>query len=264
MTSTPIGWDPGPANQFAVRLGPLDLLTEPTHEAPRPHIYLDDTGALNDWWASAQDGASTYAHSSGDGQTAGLARFDARRMTLPLSVVAESVGFWSLVNVFGLIGRLRRETLYIADRDSGVARETDVRVTQMLTSRVSPSAGLVTLSLVADDPLLYNQGHIDLPNGSTGLPNCGDRNAYPQIELTGPIASLTIKHPGGTFSFAVPSGAHRIDCRNGTIWGPNGRQVHGAHSGAWPVVPAGGAEWVIGGSMSSAGTIKVRRWEAWS
>lgn len=220
--------------------------------------------SIRGWDDSADDATNLYPHTSGDGQSSGLLRSGARQILLQGLVKSKhGFGFGSVSDVSTLMKRTRRSTLYISEID-GLAREADVRVDWQATRLSDPILAAFTLSLVADDPLLYNQGHIDLPNGSTGLPNCGDRNAYPQIELTGPIASLTIKHPGGTFSFAVPSGAHRIDCRNGTIWGPNGRQVHGSHSGAWPVVPAGGAEWVIGGSMSSAGTIKVRRWEAWS
>lgn len=219
--------------------------------------------SVRGWDDSAPDATNVFPHQSGDGQVAGLSRLGSRQIVLQGLMEADhSFGHGSPSDVSVLLKRLKRTTLYIAEL-TGLIRETDVRIDWQIT-RVTgaPHLAHFTASLIADDPLLYVSGHIDVPAGSTALPNCGDRHAYPIIELTGPIRPLTIQHPGGNFSFDMLTGPHIIDCRNGQILGPDGMQVHGRHTGAWPVVPANGGEWRIGGL--SAGTIKVRRWEAWS
>lgn len=252
---------------YSVRLGEVEFSTSGTDVDTVTGAVLS-LHSMRGWDDSAEDTTSTHPHHSGDGQVPGMSQYASRQIVLQGLVIAPyAYGSGSPSDIATLMKRLRRSTLYVSELD-GLAREVDVRPDwQMTRLRGAPRKAVYTLSLIADDPLLYNQGSVVLPAGSTALPNCGDKLAQPIIDFSGP-GTLTIEHPGGTLSVTTTDSRRRtIDCRRGVILDPpfadgrpGNRWLHpiDAVNGPWPGVLPGGSTW------TTSHEVTVRRWEAWS
>ena len=230
---------------------------------PTPGSWVVGLDGMEGWDEPAVDASSTFDHPSGDGQIPGLPRLAARRISLSCALDASSVhGPGSLMDAMDAISAQRLVPFRVNEGLRGVSREADVRLVQAQMSRLAPTVGVLTVSLVADDPIRWTSEARTLGNGTTSILNRGSVVAWPLIDLVGPHSALTITHPGGTFTFAaLSSGQSRtVDCRNGVVWSGGVRTSAGA--GPWPRVPAGGGSWTVAGL--GAGTAMLRRFEAWS
>ena len=218
---------------------------------------------LEGWDEPATDESSTSDHPSGDGLVAGLPRLGARRISLSCTLYASSIhGLGSLADAMDAMSVQRRTVFRVAEGLRGVSREVDVRLVQAQMTRRSPTVGVLTLSLAADDPVRWSSEVLPLTNGTLRLRNRGSVTAWPLIDLVGPHSALTITHPGGTFTLpAISSGQSRlVDCRSGAVYA-GGVRVSGG-SGSWPRVPAGSGSWTIDDLKSESALL--RRGEAWS
>lgn len=247
-------------HDYEVRLGNIPIRTDmaPAHLSG---WVFSLTGRI-EGWDEIGTATATTPHSSGDGQIRGLRRTPPRTLVLPLDLESDRHhGPGSLGEAFSRLSRTHQTTLYISE--AGLHREIDVvledgaRITEH-----NPNFAVVTLPLTADDPLRHRSGHVDLPAGTTLLPNGGDMQAWPIIEASG-VVTFTVTHPGGTLNATMPSGPHEIHTRTGRMYNRStGVQVHGQMSGPMPYVLPGGSQWDVGGIVT--GLIRVRRWEAWS
>ena len=261
LTSSP-GWTPRrDLAPLRVRLGDLELHTV---DQRKPGHGSWDMG-IEDWsgWEeSAPDDSSTTPHRSGDGQVPGVPRLSPRPITLRGHIEAsESWGSGSLTEALNALARIRWGTLRVEER-GGFAREADVRVTMLQTTRDGLDRAAYTLTLVADDPLRHSSGDLLLGAGATTIPNRGNVQAWPRIYASGPL-TMSIDAPGGRFRLSIPAGAHVVDTRDGVVWSSDGQRVHGAASGPWPYVLPGGSRWTVN-DLSATGKIRIDRHEAWS
>lgn len=250
------------ANLQAVALGDFVISATPVTPEPgaAPALVLTD---LKGWDNAAPIETETYKSRTGHGQEAGLRQLGAHSYTVQVAVLACPESTFSAADMVDDLKRLSRTTLRTI---GATAREADVRVTQKLASRVSDLSYLVTLTLTADDPLRYNSGFVDLPAGTSLLPNSGDAQAFPVLEVSG-LLTFYIAHPGASaaapWKANVPSGKHIIHTRTGRMYNAaSGALVPNTLFGPSPYVLPGGSEWTITGI--SSGLIRVRRWEAWS
>ena len=263
QTSSP-GWqEPEPAQDFDVRLG--DIRIRSGGRPPRSgwRAFLRWAG-LTGWLGSAQDATQTVTHPSGDGLVPGSPRLEARQITVSMAIIGANER--ACRDGLDVLARVRRTTLVVAERDRGLVREADVRVTTMQETRIGLDAWAVTLSLIADDPVRHSGEWVALGNGPITLANRGDLTAWPLVELVGPHGTITITHPGGVRTvWSMGVGVRRtLDCRTGALFDGDGNRVNilQAGEGAWPRVPAGGGQWTVAGL--GAGSARMRRSEAWS
>lgn len=222
---------------------------------------------LAGWDERADDNTTTTAHWSGAGQTASAPGTKARQLTLQAVIRGTSDrGPGSPRAAADAVARVAKATLTVAEHARAITRQADVRVAQMVTSRTNPWSYLLTLSLVADDPLRYSAESRPLANGANLLPNRGDAAAFPRLALVGPHGGLSIVHPGGTWTLpALGSGVTRqVDFRERHAFDAAGARVFGAGAGSGPVprVLPGGSTWTITGL--GAGSAILSRAEAWS
>lgn len=246
-------------NHFGLRLG--DLPISGYRIEPEPGAYVLQLRERIDGWGNAPDRTPRYPSASGDGSTAGMRQLGGRALMLPLTIKSHSqFGPGSVDEAVRTIQRMHRTTLYASE--AGLYREVDVTVGVPRITDESTTFSVMTLPLTADDPLRHRSGHVDLPAGTTLLPNGGDMQAWPIIEASG-VVTFTVTHPGGTLNATMPSGPHEIHTRTGRMYNRStGVQVHGQMSGPMPYVLPGGSQWDVGGIVT--GLIRVRRWEAWS
>ena len=246
---------------LSVSLGGLEF--RPLYALPPAGQWYAEVADLTGWWEPARDGTDTTPHWSGQGQITGVPQLEARQLTLEGSLIGSTVeGIGSAHQALEQFRRLRRTTLRVAELD--VVREADVRIVQLQASRVGPWEVAVTVSMVADDPLLYSsESRYITGNGLLKLANRGNTWAAGRLALVGPHNPITISHFDGVWSFPVlGAGAARlIDFREQVVWNGNARQF-GVGAGPWPRVGPGGATWVIAGLGS--GSAILSRTEAWT
>ena len=215
--------------------------------------------SLTGWWDSVRVSTSTFDHSSGDGVVAGMQELEARTVTVSGFVAARTPA--ALMEARDTVSRASG-VMTIDERARMLSREATVRKVGLTWQRRTALLEFFTLTLQADDPLLYGSGVRDLSNGANVLVNRGDRTAWPVLEVSG-TGALTIAHAGGSYSLtATPSNQTRVvDLRNGDVWNGNVR-MFGVESGPAPRVAPGGGSWTVSGIGS--GSARVRRFEAWS
>lgn len=239
---------------YRVMLGPHVVYTDGS---------LPDTGKwqlnlvdLKGWRGRAADGTEVTPHWSGRGQVASSPSTPGRQITIEAEL-------WGAVEEgLDVLGRMPSTTLIVAEDDRAMVRQADVRVTQMLESRIMRDQYLLTVSLTADDPLRYSAESRRLVNGANLLPNRGGEIAFGRLSLTGPHGAITITHPGGVWTFpALATGSRQIDFGELEVWNGNTR-VFGAAAGPAPRVLPGGSSWIISGL--GAGSATTTRCEAWS
>lgn len=243
---------------YRVNLGAIELYTGTGR--PRDgewRFYLQD---LDGWRTRSQDGTATSEHWSGQGGVPGPRRTPPRQITASGELLGTTAG--TVESGMDALSRGLAATLTVAEDARAVVRQADVRVTQVMESRLSPIHSKVTLSLTADDPLRYSAESRLLTNGTSLLPNRGDQTAFGRLLLTGPHDAISIVHPGGTWTFpALASGSRLVDFREARVWNGNAR-VFGEGSGPWPRVLPGGSSWTVSGL--GAGSAVLSRCEAWS
>lgn len=256
MRISEYGFTP-PPSRISVQYADLNFAAAPGVWFPDYTIGVQTIGG---WWEPAPDVTAEVDSPHGDGVISLYPRLGARSITLSGWIAA--FGETSLESALDKLTRARRGVLAVAERDSGVFREADVKVTRLEVTRVTPNWVRFTLSLQADDPLRYGSATQALKNGRNVLLNPGDTRAWPILEVKGPTSALTIVDSAGTFTLpAVPNGQSRIvDGRNGEVWNGNNRVFDA--TGLWPRVLVGGAEWTVSGIGS--GSVLVRRFQAWT
>jgi hypothetical protein len=241
--------------RYRMMLGPYEIHTDGAW--PNAGEWLLNLRDIAGWRVRADDSTDTSDHWSGQGQVAGPPKTPGRQISIETELCGD------LEAGLDAVSRLASATLVVAEEDRALARLADVRQIQLMETRITPTFSVVTLSLVADDPLRYSAESRHLSNGSLLLPNRGDQWAAPRLFLAGPHDAISIGHHTGTWTFpALASGQSRlIDCRERIVWNGTGR-VFGASSGPWPRVQPGGATWVVSGL--GAGKAILSRAEAWS
>lgn len=249
------------SDRYEITLGGISIYGREDHRQPDIYGYRLTLLDLSGWDDLADDATRTYRHWSGDGQAAGARRLGHRVITM--SLLAEGVtragrGSWRQA-LADLKALPYKSILSSVDYGLGQAVEADVRVVTVLPGRPSRWESVITLSLVADDPLRHSSRQMPVQTGR--IANTGDQTAWPLIAVSGTDA-ITITHPGGTFRLTgVPSHGCLIDSRNGEVWTASGKaRLHGLNSGPWPRVEPGGSDWTV----ASAGTSTMTRTEAWS
>lgn len=248
------------------RLGGIDLRISGEQPAPGTWGLYLLPGGLDGWTARTQDGSEVAGHWSGQGQTVGAARSEARQITIRCLLLGSAVrGLGSVSDGIEALSRLSRTTLVVAESSLGLVRCADVRVVEIQPpSRLGGLSANVTLSLTADDPLRYSAESRPLTNGTVLLPNRGDATAFGRLTLTAPHGAISIVHPGGTWTFpALASGSRLVDFRELRVWNAaTGARVFGEGAGPVPRVLPGGSSWTVSGL--GAGTAVLSRAEAWS
>ncbi len=249
-------------SDFRAWLG--DLYLDPRGVKPSAGSWCIALRTINGWKSRAQDGTDASEHWSGQGQSAGAPKVEARQVSLECAVIGSSDrGGGSPEAGLDALSRLSRTTLTVAEDARGLVRCADVRLVQPQDSRISPTVAFVTLSLTADDPLRYSAESRSLANGTMLLPNRGDAAAFGRLFLMGPHSAITIAHPGGTWTFpALGSGESRlVDWRELRVW-QGVYRTFGEGSGPAPRVLPGGSQWTVSGLGS--GIAVLSRAEAWS
>lgn len=256
------GWVSGAADSapVVVTWGDQVLRTEIPSSPETEYVALIEPYQLKGWWDSAPDDTSDMQHWTGDGSVHGLLR--RRGRTIEVRGVVSAVDNRRLLEAKRAFARQRVAKFVVAE--TGLVSEADVRLVTLQWSDINLSHSRFSLTLLASDPLRYSGSQV-LTNGSNVLVNRGDSDAFPVVSVRGPHDGYTIEHPGGTFHYPATGTATRIvDCRNGDVWrlATGERVFPSGLSGPWPVVPAGGATWVVSGLGS--GPNSVKRFEAWS
>jgi hypothetical protein len=246
-------------NELQVSLGGIHMVAG--YGYPAPGEWMLTLAELENWWERATDGTETTPHWSGAGQQASSTSTPGRQITTHGMLLATADhGPGSLAAALGQIRRLFRTQLVVAEDD--LVRVVDVRVLKPQHTRLTPTSALLTLSLVADDPLCYSAESRTLANGANLLPNRGDVTAFGRLALTGPHGAISITHPGGVWTFpALASGSRLVDFRELAVWNGNVR-VFGASAGPAPRVLSSGSSWTVSGL--GVGTAILSRCEAWS
>lgn len=195
----------------------------------------------------------------------GAGKDQERQVSIESLVVAtEASGPGSVWAALTAFGRFSKTTFIVADDGEALVRTADVRMVDMDESILTDRLALLTISLVADDPLRYSAESRPLTNGTILLPNRGDATAFGRLTLTAPHGAISIVHPGGTWTFpALASGSRLVDFRELRVWNAaTGARVFGEGAGPVPRVLPGGSSWTVSGL--GAGTAVLSRAEAWS
>lgn len=216
------------------------------------------------WEDPAPDATRTMQHPTGDGDVPLQSRLGVRSIELAGYISARESPAPMLARATQVLRRARRGVLVIDEHDLGQRLEADVRLSKATIRRVTAGFARFSMLLVADDPLRYGTGSIDLAAGANVIPNLGDARAYSQVTFVGPLTTPSITVGGVTWTLnrTLTAGQTRVaDMREGVVWAGQARD-HGASSGRVPTVAPGGSTWTRGGSGS--GKITVRRYEAWT
>lgn len=227
----------------------LALATDPDPSTP----YIVES--IQGWHDGAPDATTEIEHWSGDGTVSLWERLGAR--TVEVSGVIDASG----PDADAALAALRRPRRGILAIDG---LECDVRRVDMNTTRLGATWGF-TLYLRADDPLRYGPTPLGLTSGLAAvLANPGDATSWPRLSIAGPVAALTITHPGGTWSLAADIPAEQaaeVFMRDGEVWRA-GARWHVETTGREVVVPPGGAS--VTATWTGAGAVTVSHFEAWA